>query len=99
MTALCGDARHSPAAGRGVPALLVAADKCGGVAKAAAPGGVVINEQAQVVHEDGSVIPGLYAVGELIGSANIDGHVTVGGFIHSMVVTFSLIAAESIAAQ
>lgn len=61
-------------------------------------GGVVINEQAQVVHENGSVIPGLYAVGELIGSANIDGHVTVGGFIHSMVVTFSMIAAETIAA-
>jgi len=61
-------------------------------------GGVVINEQAQVVHENGNPIPGLYAVGELIGSANIDGHVTVGGFIHSMVVTFSLIAAESIAA-
>lgn len=62
-------------------------------------GGVVVNEQAQAIHEDGSVIEGLYAVGELVGSANIDGHVTVGGFMHSMAVTLGLQAAESIAAK
>ncbi len=59
-------------------------------------GGVLVNEKAEVLNEANEVIPGLYACGELIGSANVDGHVTVGGFIHSFVTTFALISAESI---
>ena len=62
-------------------------------------GGVLVNEKAEVLNEQNEVIPGLYACGELIGSANVDGHVTVGGFIHSFVTTFALISAETIMAK
>ncbi len=60
-------------------------------------GGVVINEKGQVVNEADEPIPGLFACGELIGSANVDGHVTVGGFIHGFTSTFGTIVGESIA--
>lgn len=60
-------------------------------------GGVIINEKGQVLDEANAPIPGLYACGELIGSANVDGHVTVGGFIHSFTSTFGAIVGESIA--
>ena len=62
-------------------------------------GGPRINAQSQMVREDGSVIPGAYVCGEIIGSANIGGHATIGGIGHGMNATWGLIAAENAVAN
>lgn len=58
-------------------------------------GGPRINGDAQMVREDGSVVGGAYLAGELIGSANIAGHNTIGGIGHGMCATWGRIAAEN----
>jgi len=58
-------------------------------------GGPRINANAQVVREDGSVVSGMYLAGEIIGSANIAGHNTIGGIGHGMCTTWGRIAAEN----
>lgn len=58
-------------------------------------GGPRINGNAQLVREDGSLVGGAYLAGEIIGSANIAGHNTIGGIGHGMCATWGRIAAES----
>lgn len=57
-------------------------------------GGPRINGNAQLVREDGSLVGGAYLAGEIIGSANIAGHNTIGGIGHGMCATWGRIAAE-----
>ena len=57
-------------------------------------GGPRINDQAQMVREDGTAIGGAYLAGELIGSANIAGHNTIGGIGHGICATWGMRAAE-----
>ena len=58
-------------------------------------GGPRINGDAQLVREDGTVVGGAYLAGEIIGSANIAGHNTIGGIGHGMCATWGRISAES----
>ncbi len=58
-------------------------------------GGVDVNTSAQVLREDGSVIDGLYAGGELIGGANIGGHASHGGLACASTFVWGTIAAEN----
>lgn len=62
-------------------------------------GGPRINENAQMVREDGSVVGGAYLAGEIIGSANIAGHNTIGGIGHGMCATWGKYSAELAAAN
>lgn len=51
-------------------------------------GGVAIDTECRVLDEHGEVIPGLYAVGELTGSAGINGEEGMGGmFLGPCIVT------------
>jgi predicted oxidoreductase len=62
-------------------------------------GGVAIDRQARVLDEDGSVVGGLYAVGELTGSVGINGrHGLDGMFLGPSILTGRL-AGRSIVAQ
>ena len=54
-----------------------------------------INGDAQLVREDGTVVGGAYLAGEIIGSANIAGHNTIGGIGHGLCATWGRISAES----
>ena len=62
-------------------------------------GGVAMNEHANIIREDGSVIVGLYQCGEQVGSDNIAGHSSVGGMAHGNCMTWGMIAAESAVAN
>ena len=62
-------------------------------------GGPRINANAQMVREDGSVIEGAWLCGEIIGSANIGGHATIGGIGHGMNAVWGLTAAENAVAN
>lgn len=57
-------------------------------------GGLVINTKAQVLTEDGKVIPGLYAAGEVTGG--IHGSNRLGGNATADVMTFGRIAGQNI---
>lgn len=57
-------------------------------------GGVVINTDAQVIGEDGNVIPNLYAAGEVAGG--IHGTNRLGGNAITDIVVFGRIAAQNI---
>ena len=58
-------------------------------------GGPRINANAQMVREDGTAVGGAYLAGEIIGSANIAGHNTIGGIGHGLCATWGQIAAEN----
>ena len=58
-------------------------------------GGPRINGDGALVREDGSVIGGVYLAGEIIGSANVAGHNTIGGIGHGLCATWGRISAES----
>lgn len=58
-------------------------------------GGVLINGKAQVIDRDGTVIPGLYAAGEVTGG--IHGNNRVGGNGIADIFTFGLIAGRNAA--
>ena len=58
-------------------------------------GGPRINGDAQLVREDGTLVGGAYLAGEIIGSANIAGHNTIGGIGHGLCATWGRISAES----
>ena len=58
-------------------------------------GGVVINTDAQVLSEDGSVIEGLFAAGEVTGG--VHGANRLGGNAVADIVVFGRIAGESAA--
>ena len=62
-------------------------------------GGPRINGSAQLMREDGSAVGNVYLAGEIIGSANIAGHNTIGGIGHGMCATWGRIAAESAVAN
>lgn len=62
-------------------------------------GGPRINDQAQMVREDGSVVSGAYLAGEIIGSANIAGHNTIGGIGHGLCATWGKYSAEQAVAN
>ncbi|MEG2119287.1 MAG: FAD-binding protein, partial [Pseudoflavonifractor sp.] len=58
-------------------------------------GGPAINENAQMLREDGSAIEGAYICGELVGMGNVAGHTTIGGIGHGNCATWGIIAAEN----
>ena len=58
-------------------------------------GGPRMNANAALVREDGSVVQNVYIAGEIIGSANIAGHNTIGGIGHGLCATWGRIAAEN----
>ncbi len=58
-------------------------------------GGPRINGQGQLMREDGTAVGNVYLAGEIIGSANIAGHNTIGGIGHGICATWGCIAAES----
>lgn len=58
-------------------------------------GGPRMNGDAALVREDGSVVKNVYIAGEIIGSANIAGHNTIGGIGHGLCATWGRIAAEN----
>ena len=60
-------------------------------------GGVVINTNAEVLTEDGSVIPNLYAAGEVTGG--VHGANRLGGNAVADIVVFGRIAGNSAAAN
>jgi len=60
-------------------------------------GGVSINAQSEVLREDGTVISGLYAAGEIIGASNFTGAAPFSGGFLGMCVTFGRIAGTSAA--
>ncbi len=62
-------------------------------------GGPRINGSAQLMREDGTAIGNVYLAGEIIGSANIAGHNTIGGIGHGICATWGKIAAESAVAN
>ena len=47
------------------------------------------------MREDGTAVGNVYLAGEIIGSANIAGHNTIGGIGHGICATWGCIAAES----
>lgn len=57
-------------------------------------GGIEINEQAQVMSKDGTIIPGLYAAGEVTGG--IHGANRLGGNAIADIITFGRIAGQTI---
>ena len=58
-------------------------------------GGVAMNENANIIREDGTPIVGLYQCGEQVGSDNIAGHSSVGGMAHGNCMTWGMISAEN----
>ncbi len=62
-------------------------------------GGPRINDEAQLVREDGTVVGGAYLAGEIIGSANVAGDTTIGGIGHGLCATWGIIAAENAVAN
>lgn len=55
-------------------------------------GGPVANEKMQVLNENGAVIPGLYAAGEIIGFSAISGEASVSGMYLGEAATFGISA-------
>ena len=60
-------------------------------------GGLVIDEKTHVMNEDGTVIPGLYAAGEVTGV--IQGANRLGGNAIADVFTFGRIAGQQVVAE
>ncbi len=54
-----------------------------------------INGEGQLAREDGSLVGNVYLAGEIVGSANIAGHNTIGGIGHGLCATWGMISAES----
>lgn len=58
-------------------------------------GGPRINGEGQLMREDGTAVGNVYLAGEIIGSANVAGHNTIGGIGHGLCATWGRISAES----
>ncbi|MCB2107696.1 MAG: FAD-dependent oxidoreductase [Rhodobacteraceae bacterium] len=58
--------------------------------------GVTINTNLQVTRQDGSVIPGLYAAGEVIGSGLLMGKSFCGGMLVMPAITFGKMIGERV---
>ena len=61
-------------------------------------GGVMVNGDAQLLLEDGSVVENLYLAGEILGPTCVTGKYIFGGINHSMAVTWALNCVEHAAA-
>ncbi len=57
--------------------------------------GVSVNDKLQVIREDGSVIDGLYAAGEILGSGQLMGKSAVGGMMVTPALTFGRLLGQS----
>jgi len=62
-------------------------------------GGVAVDENAQVVNQDGDPVPGLYAAGEVTGYAGINGRAALEGTLLGPSVLMGRIAGRSAAAR
>lgn len=60
-------------------------------------GGLIIDEKTHVIHEDGSIIPGLYAAGEVTGV--LHGTNRLGGNAIADIFTFGRIAGQQVVAE
>jgi succinate dehydrogenase/fumarate reductase flavoprotein subunit len=60
-------------------------------------GGVKINSQGQVIRTDGSVIPNLFAAGDVMGAGQIMGESFAGGQGVGVAVTFGILAGRNAA--
>ncbi len=58
--------------------------------------GIGVDAQLRVIKQDGSVIPGLYAAGEILGSGQLMGKAAVGGMMVTPAVTFGRLLGESL---
>ena len=57
-------------------------------------GGPVTDPQGRLMNADGEVIPGIFICGELLGTGNISGALTIGGIGLGTCTTFGMISAE-----
>lgn len=58
--------------------------------------GIAADDQLRVVRQDGSVIEGLYAAGEILGSGQLMGNTAVGGMMVTPALTFGRIFGETL---
>ena len=58
--------------------------------------GIGVDAQLRVIKQDGSVIPGLYAAGEILGSGQLMGKAAVGGMMVTPALTFGRLLGESL---
>ncbi len=58
-------------------------------------GGIAVNQDLQVLHRDGMVIPGLYAVGETLGCGQLMGNAVLSGMSVGPAITLGRIAARN----
>lgn len=57
--------------------------------------GIAVNEKLRVVRQDGSVIDGLFAAGEILGSGQLMGKSAVGGMMVTPALTFGRLLGET----
>ncbi len=62
-------------------------------------GGPRIDADGQLVREDGSKVGNVYLAGEIVGSANVAGHSTIGGIGNGLCMTWGYISATSAVAN
>ncbi len=58
--------------------------------------GLAVNQSLQVIRRDGSVIPGLYAAGEVLGAGQTMGRAFCGGMMVTPALTFGRLLGQSI---
>ena len=58
--------------------------------------GIAVNDKLQVIRKDGSVIPGLYAAGEILGSGQTMGSSAVGGMMVTPALTFGRLLGQQL---
>ena len=58
--------------------------------------GIAVDDQLRVIRLDGSVIEGLYAAGEILGSGQLMGKSAVGGMMVTPAMTFGRLLGESL---
>jgi fumarate reductase flavoprotein subunit len=58
-------------------------------------GGITVNHDLQVLHQNGMVIPGLYAVGETLGCGQLMGNAVLSGMSVGPAITLGRIAARN----
>ncbi len=58
--------------------------------------GIAVNDKLQVIRKDASVIPGLYAAGEILGSGQTMGSSAVGGMMVTPALTFGRLLGQQL---
>lgn len=61
--------------------------------------GLMVDDEAHILNENGDIIPGLYGCGELIGLSKVFGSDHVAGSFWGLATSFGFLAGESAAAQ